>query len=140
MPAPRPMLGELERAVMECLWALDAAAALSDAHGGVPGFLVRDVRSCLVDRNLAYTTVMTVLDRLARKGVVHRERDGRAWRYVPSASRQEIAARGIRVHLDTLSRPDRRSALVHFVDTASVEELDDLRAALAQVGGESTPG
>jgi hypothetical protein len=36
-----------------------------------------------IERGLAYTTLMTVLDRMSKKGLVERERDGRAWRYSP---------------------------------------------------------
>ena len=61
-------LGELERAIMEVLW--EASDLMT----------VRQVGACLTDRDLAHTTVMTVLDRLAMKGFVNRERAGRAWR------------------------------------------------------------
>src|SRR4026208_1590427 len=45
--------------------------------------MVEDLRE---DRALAYTTVMTVMDNLHRKGWLRRERDGRAWRYEPTGS------------------------------------------------------
>jgi predicted transcriptional regulator len=49
---------------------------------------VKDVRHALTgSRNLAYTTVMTVLDRLARKGGVSRRKVGRSFVYVPVLSR-----------------------------------------------------
>jgi predicted transcriptional regulator len=49
---------------------------------------VKDVRQALTEtRNLAYTTVMTVLDRLARKGGVARRKVGRSFVYVPVLSR-----------------------------------------------------
>ena len=71
---PRNRLGDLERAVMEELWTT------AEAHP--EGRTVREVHDAIgVDRGLAYTTLMTVLDRMAKKGLVHRERDGRAWRY-----------------------------------------------------------
>lgn len=89
-------------------------------------------------RDLAYTTVLTVLDRLARKGVVERDRDGRAWRYRPVASREELTARAMRQPLGVLNGVGRRAAMLHFVDTASAEELDDLRAALADVEARAT--
>ncbi len=43
-------------------------------------------------RSIAYTTVMTVLDNLHRKGAVSREMQGRAWRYAPVRSREEHTA------------------------------------------------
>lgn len=57
---------------------------------------VRDVRDVLTEnRNLAYTTVMTVLDRLVRRGAVDRRREGRAFVYAPLLDREH--ARSIAV-------------------------------------------
>jgi predicted transcriptional regulator len=80
MPStPRNRLGDLERAVMEELWNT------TDAHP--EGRTVREVHDSIgVDRGLAYTTLMTVLDRMAKKDLVQRERDGRAWRYTPAST------------------------------------------------------
>ncbi|GAA5164527.1 BlaI/MecI/CopY family transcriptional regulator [Ornithinimicrobium tianjinense] len=116
-------LGDLERAVMETLWS----------HG--PDLSVRDVMAKLEtdgDKELAYTTVMTVLDRLAKKGIAQRTRDGRAWRYTAASTREVLAATALRNTLDSV-QADRRLAMMHFLDDASPSELDDLRAALAEV-------
>ncbi|WP_353952134.1 BlaI/MecI/CopY family transcriptional regulator [Knoellia sp. S7-12] len=125
MPStPAPRLGDLERVVMEQLW--DSTARRPD------GASVRDVLEALpADRNLAYTTVMTVLDRLSKKGLVTRERDGRAWRYTPAGTRESLTAETMRASLGDAS--DRRATLLHFLDGATPEELDDLRAALSEV-------
>lgn len=48
------------------------------------------------EREIAYTTVMTVLDRLSKKSLVTRERDGRAWRYLPAATREALTAQTMR--------------------------------------------
>jgi predicted transcriptional regulator len=117
--APRP-LGELERLVMEQLWA--APDALT----------VREVHERLADtRELAYTTVMTVLDRLAKKKLTERERDGKAWRYRAAAPREELVADLMRDALDRAG--DRREALVRFVDQVSDEEAALLREALTRL-------
>ena len=109
---------------MEILWSDDS------------GLSVRDVLDQLERREhhkeLAYTTIMTVLDRLAKKGIADRTRDGRAWRYSAAASREELAATALRSALDTV-QADRTAAMLHFLDDASPGELDDLRAALAEV-------
>lgn len=108
---------------METLWT----------HG--PRLSVRDVLDHLEasgHKELAYTTVMTVLDRLAKKGVADRERDGRAWRYTAATTRAELAATALRSTLDAVSA-DRRLAMMHFLDEASPAELDDIKAALAEV-------
>lgn len=118
-------LGDLERAVMDVLW--DGRA------GDGPGVTVREVADVLRDRELAYTTVMTVLDRLAGKGMVERERDGRAWRYRPAASREAHIARLMLDALDLAGSRD--AALVRFARSVSGTEAEVLRAALT---GEAT--
>ena len=55
---------------------------------------VAEVQELLArDRDLAYTTVMTVLDRLAKKGLARRERRGRAWCYEPADPQSVVLAR-----------------------------------------------
>ncbi len=122
---PRPVghqLGELERAAMDILW-----------DGPADGMLVREVLERLTGRELAYTTVMTVMSRLADKGFLRRQREGRAWRYLPTQSRGQVSARAMRGPLDDLDRDERRVAILHFLDEASPAELDELRTALADV-------
>lgn len=119
-------LGDLERAVMDALWS----------HG--PDLSVRDVMDRLTaagSKELAYTTVMTVLDRLAKKGLVTQERQGRAFRYSPSRSREELAAdMMLDVLGDTGSQSDRVAALQHFVGQISPAEAAAMRAVLEKQG------
>lgn len=120
-------LGELERAVMEVLW-----------DRGTPA-TVREVAEALRDRDLAYTTVMTVLDRLAGKDMVERERAGRAWSYRPAASREAFIAQLMLDALDLAGSRD--AALVRFARSVSGTEAEVLRAALEQQApGEDRPG
>lgn len=112
-------LGDLERAVMDVLW---------DGPADSAGLTVREVADGLRDRELAYTTVMTVLDRLAGKGMVERDRDGRAWRYRPAASREAHIARLMLDALDLAGSRD--AALVRFARSVSGTEAEVLRAAL----------
>jgi predicted transcriptional regulator len=111
-------LGELERTVMEVLW-----------DRGEP-CVVRDVVRALAARDLAYTTVMTVLDRLEKKGVVRRERDGRAWRYEAVSSREGYVAQLMLDALDLTG--DRSAALTHFAMSVSKPEVEVLSKALKQ--------
>ncbi|MDQ7910042.1 BlaI/MecI/CopY family transcriptional regulator [Phytohabitans sp. ZYX-F-186] len=119
-------LGELERAVMDVLW-----------DRGTP-LTVREVAEALRNRELAYTTVMTVLDRLAGKEMVERERAGRAWSYRPAASREAYIAQLMLDALDLSSSRD--AALVRFARSVSGTEAEVLRAALAEeaAGGKGT--
>ena len=110
-------LGRLEAAVMDVLW------------GATESLRVRDVLERLTpERNLAYTTVMTVLENLHRKGWVVRELDGRAYRYEPATTRDEAAAQAMRRVLDAMDDPE--GALLHFARSASEREAAALWKAL----------
>jgi predicted transcriptional regulator len=74
----RAALGRLERAVMDTVW-----------QGG--DYSVRQVQGELA-RSVAYTTVMTTLDRLYKKGLVQRRREGRAFVYTAALERHELEA------------------------------------------------
>ena len=115
-------LGELERAIMDVLWESDTQLT------------VRQVGSRLTDRDLAHTTVMTVLDRLAKKGFARRERDGRAWRYRPAATREAYVAELMLTALEQTG--DRDAALARFAQSVSGPEAVVLRQALAKLEGE----
>jgi predicted transcriptional regulator len=109
--------GELEAPIMDRLWELGRPA------------LVREVADRLrPDRPPAYTTVMTVMENLYRKGWLRRERDGRAWRYTPTRSRSDYTAALMQEALDT--NPDRRTALAHFVLRLSPHDATLLQQAL----------
>jgi predicted transcriptional regulator len=121
-------LGNLERDVMDQIWAATGPVTVRDVH-----------EALAVERDLAYTTVMTVLDRLAKKGVVHRVRDGRAYRYQAASGKDQLVADLMREALDAAgNRASREAALVRFVDQASADEAKALREALAAL--ESKPG
>ncbi|MES1262520.1 MAG: BlaI/MecI/CopY family transcriptional regulator [Acidobacteriota bacterium] len=62
---------------------------------------VEDVRKVISqDRTLAYTTVLTLLDRLARRGAVSRRKEGRGFRYQPTADRDKVRRIALRLFLD----------------------------------------
>lgn len=71
-----PALGKLEREVMEQSWRRGELS-------------VRDVYQAFEER-MAYTTLMTTLDRLHKKGLLNRRKDGRAFLYAPRVSREEF--------------------------------------------------
>src|SRR3546814_11230711 len=103
IPRPSSRLGDLERAVMDVLWT---------APEEEQWWTVRDVHANLAeDRDIAYTTVMTVLDRLAKKSVVLQQKEGRVYRHRAAASQGEMTAEVIR---DSLSapKPNRNSVVM----------------------------
>ncbi len=109
---------------MDRLWSADPERGLT----------VREVHESLAPgRDLAYTTVMTVLDRLAKKGLLVQEREGRAYRYRAAASRGSLTAELMREALDEFGTGDRRTALVAFVGDATAEERAALREALSEL-------
>jgi predicted transcriptional regulator len=111
--------GELEAVIMERLW-----------ERGRPA-LVREILEDLShERAFAYTTVMTVMDNLHRKGWLRRERDGRAWRYEPTGSRSGYTAALMKDALENSA--DRRRALAHFALQMSPHDAAVLREALDQ--------
>ena len=116
-------LGELEQAVMDHLWSASEPQTVRQVH-----------EELSTRRDLAYTTVMTVLQRLAKKHLVVQHRDDRAHRYAPTHGRDELVA-GLMVDaLDQASDTgSRRAALVHFVERVGADEADALRRALVEL-------
>lgn len=110
--------GELEAAIMDVVWSADRPLLVREVLDG----LNRDPRP-------AYTTVQTVMDILHRKGWLARARDGRAYRYAPSTSREDYAAGLIGEVL--AEAPDRAATLARLVETMDADEVAALRAALA---------
>jgi predicted transcriptional regulator len=110
-------LGQLEAVVMARLWAADRPVSVRD--------MVEDLRP---DRTLAYTTVMTVLDNLRRKGMVSRTKDGRAYRYSPVLTREAHTAALMEQVL--ASSDNRQATLLRFVEQITPQEAAQLRDAL----------
>ncbi len=112
-------LGELERRVMDIVWARFGCELTGrDVAGQLPGY--------------AYTTVLTVLTRLENKGLVRHQRDGPVHHYSSTASRESYIASLMHDALDVSS--DRGAALVRFAETVSPAEADVLRRALDHPG------
>ncbi len=93
---------------------------------------VRRVGLRLTNRDLAHTTVMTVLDRLENKGFARRQREGRAWLYCATADRESYV---IELMLHALDQTgDRSAALASFARRVSDSEAEVLRRALESLG------
>ena len=87
--AAREIPPPLELLCLRALWSLGEAN-------------VRDVRQAIAPaKSLAYTTVMTLLERLAKKGVVTRRKSGRAFLYAPKADRDALRRIALQELLDT---------------------------------------
>lgn len=116
-------LGTLERAIMEHLWNSSEPQTVRQVH-----------HALCARRKLAYTTVMTVLHRLADKELVDQIRDERAFRYCAAGGRDELIA-GLMVDAldDVADKGDRQAALMQFVVRVGADEVDALRHALAKL-------
>lgn len=115
--------GALEAQVMDVLWDRGGWSTPGEVHEVVGA-----------DRPLAYTTTMTILVRLWRKGRLDRQRDGRAYAYRPLNNREEHAGLGMS---DLLSQVNNRpAALSHFIESLSQADRDQLRRILRNAGPE----
>jgi predicted transcriptional regulator len=113
---------ELEYVVLTKLWEL-GSASVRDVHGHFerPGGLV-------------YTTIAKVIDRLHGKGLIQRERHGKAFRYRAKVAREDVERARAQVAVSRLLGPAPRAAvaaLVDAVDAVDPKLLDELERAVA---------
>lgn len=115
----RRAIGALEDEIMSFLWAVGAPCTPSQVHEAIAP-------------ELAYTTVMTVLSRLWRKGLLERERAGRAFVYAPISSEEVHRAEAMRSTLLEAGDPD--AVLSSFVEALDPGEIGTLRRLLRRKG------
>ena len=114
--------GDLEAVIMHRVWE----------HG--EPVTVRDLFDDLsAERTIAYTTVMSTMDNLHRKGWLERVREGKAYRYTATASREEYSARLMREAL--ADGGDAEAVLSHFVAQIGNGESEALRSVLGKLRG-----
>ncbi|QBI21758.1 BlaI/MecI/CopY family transcriptional regulator [Egibacter rhizosphaerae] len=118
------LLGPLETEVMETVWDQGDTT-------------VREVHAALGEtRDLAYTTVMTTMARLASKGLLERDTSGLAHRYRPAISRDEYARTTVTSVVDWLVERFPEPALSYFVEKMDADgEADtaDLRSRVERL-------
>jgi predicted transcriptional regulator len=114
-------LGTLERAIMDQLWDNSGPQTVRQVH-----------RALSAQRDLAYSTVMTVLQRLTGKSLVTQIRSDRAYQYAPNRRCEELVAD---LMVDALHQASgttgRRAALLQFVNRVAAEDAETLRRGLA---------
>ncbi len=113
--AERRAMGALEDEIMTYLWAIDGPATTAEVHDAVAP-------------ELAYTTVMTILTRLWRKGQLARARVGRAYEYSPVLT--EAQDRADRMQTTLGSVEDRRAVLSSFVEALDAKDVRLLKKLL----------
>ena len=120
-------LGDLDFLIMEILWDTDVPLTVRES-------------ARLTERLMSLTPVINDARRLAKKGFAKRQRDGRAWRYCPAATRETYVTELMLTALDQTG--DRTAALTRFAQSVSGVEADVLRDALDvfEGGGEGDEG
>ena len=114
---PRGGFGELEQAIMRVIWGADRP---------VTGRQVVD--QLAHSRPVAYTTVLTVMDRLARKGILEKQPTGKAHTYRAVQSRETYTAQRMASLLGASGNP--ATVLLRFVQQLPPDQAARLRAAL----------
>lgn len=112
-----PVLGELELAVLDCVWDRGVSET-RDVHAAVGG-----------PRQITLSTIQSTLERLHRKRLLLRERFGHAYRYAPSMTRAEFRARAMASAAGDLRDADGVGVLAAFIDLVARTDrakLDDL--------------
>lgn len=124
--------GKLELRVLDALWRKAEPSSVRDVQADLP--------------RAAYTTIMTTLDRLHRKGVLDRVKSGRAFLYSPRFSREQLQAGLAEDALQSLLGPDAArwkpvlSMLVDAVTRQDRDVLDELERLAAERRREQAPG
>jgi predicted transcriptional regulator len=112
--------GELEAVVMDRIWDRDGTTTVRKIFDELAA-----------EREIAYTTVMSTMDNLHTKGWLARERDGKAYRYWPTLTREQHSAQLMREVFDAGGGSEL--VLSHFIEQISPEESARLRAALQRL-------
>ena len=113
----RAILGDLETAIMEVMWR-EGSFTVREMHGKLAK-----------DRKIAYTTVMTVMSRLAEKGLLVKEKEGNAFRYGPAVSEKDFRQSTLKKILASLVGDFGTPVLSQFVDIVdreSPEKMEEL--------------
>lgn len=118
-----PALGDLEVQVMRQIWARPGPVTVRDVLGDLQR-----------DRTIAYTTVMTVMSNLEKKGWLRRHAEGRAYRYEPLVSAEEYSTALMRQALEAST--DRPAVLLHFLEELSADEAHALEEAYRRLAGQ----
>jgi predicted transcriptional regulator len=114
--------GDLEAVIMDRVWEHADPVTVRELHDELAA-----------ERVIAYTTVMSTMDNLHRKGWLNRVKEGKAYRYSASASRAEYSARLMREAL--ADGGDTEMVLSHFLAQIDGEESEALRSVLSKLRG-----
>ena len=120
-------LGELQRAVIEVVWELGEAS-------------VHQVRKQLaLKKKLAYTTVLTAMQKLEKAGWLRHRNEGKTYVYLPTRTREEAGANSVRKFMERMFDGDALLMFQHLMRQSKLsdEELGELRKIIDEKRRES---
>jgi predicted transcriptional regulator len=112
-------LGHLETAVMEVVWSRATPTPVGEVHDALAG-----------DGQVAYNTIKTTMERLAEKGILSREKEGKAYLYTAAVSREDLERRIVSATLDRLVKQFPQAVASFFVQPSA--GVSDEKLALLQ--------
>ena len=108
--SPENTLGPLEADIMQVIWKRQAVT-------------VQDVFEALsAERSIAYNTVMTVMTRLSQKGILCRQKQGRAYIYSPATTKAEVAKSMLQYVIDKIFGGSRAPVFSHLLEDKNLSE------------------
>src|SRR5271167_1760013 len=129
-PSPRRSLLDLAPLELDCmntLWPIGQGT-------------VREIRDLLAARRpRAYTTIMTIMDRLARKGIVERAKSGRAYIYRPRLTAEDARSQALGQVLENFFGGSKEALLAQLGNGTAVRRAAAGAAASSTADGESRP-
>lgn len=126
--SPTPNLGELQLAIMQVLWQREEAS-------------VADVHAALLSRQLAPTTIATMLTKMEQKGLVEHRAEGRKFLFRPLLSEAEVRRVSVEEVRDRLFGGDTAALVSHLISERPLDrgELSRLKELIAEAERRDTP-
>jgi predicted transcriptional regulator len=131
-PGLGKVLGALENEIMEIIWSKGGEVCVREVHEVLAG-----------RREIAYTTVMTIMGRLSDKKLLHKRKAGNAFYFQPSVSREEFTEKVVGSVLDALLEDFAEATLAHLASRVSAQDREKIARlekllAEAKDGGNNT--
>jgi predicted transcriptional regulator len=127
------VLGSLESEVMDTIWRKDCEVCVRDIY-----------EDLLLHREIAYTTVMTIMGRLSDKKILTKRKDGNTSFFIPAMSREEFTTNVVENVVDSLLEDFAEATMSHFLtrvrrdDRETIEKLEKLLAAHKDGGADDS--
>lgn len=116
-------LPELERKILSCLWKLNNRGTVHEV-----------IDLWAEDEKPGYTTILKKLQIMEEKGIVTHEKEGKAYRYIPLVTKDEVSRSGVSSLLNSLFGGDKLELAQTFINTSDLSsgEIDAIKKMLEQ--------